>query len=239
MAVIETEGLCKTYDGDEVAVTALKGVSFQVESGEFLAIVGPSGSGKTTLLNLLGGLDTPSAGRSVIAGKDTTAMTPAERIRFRLYNIGFVFQSFNLIPVFTAVENVEFILLLQNCGKRERRGKALEFLAAVGLADKAGRRPGQLSGGEQQRVTVARALAADPKFVLADEATANLDSATASNLLDLMGRLNQERGTTFIFSTHDPRVVERARRVIRLEDGLIVSDEARPQGASAFAHARG
>ena len=236
MSIIEATGVAKVYRVGDVAVRALDGVSLSIDEGEFSAIVGPSGSGKTTLLNIIGGLDIPSEGRMVIGGTDIGNLKPRGRVEFRLQNVGFVFQSYNLIPVLTVVENVEFIMLLQQKPKRERRERAMALLDAVGLADKAKRRPAQLSGGEQQRVTVARALAAEPKFVLADEPTANLDSRSAGNLLDQMQTLNQELNTTFIFSTHDPRVMERASRVITLEDGRIVHDGTHAPAAPAISH---
>lgn len=225
MSVVETKKLDKVYDDSGILVHALNDINLQVEAGEFSAIVGPSGSGKTTLLNMIGGLDISSSGSVLVGGVNVSDLTSSQRIDFRLQNIGFIFQSYNLIPVMTVLENVEFIMLLQNKNKKARRKKAMELIEAVGLGNKAHRRPSKLSGGEQQRVTVARALASEPKFVLADEPTANLDSKSAGNLLDIMQRLNKELNVTFIFSTHDPRVIERARRVILLEDGKIVSDK--------------
>ncbi|MCB9234003.1 MAG: ABC transporter ATP-binding protein [Bacteroidia bacterium] len=227
MSIIHTENLTKTYDSGAVKVHALNDVSIDIAPGEFTAIVGPSGSGKTTLLNIIGGLDTPSSGRIVIDGTDITRLSDGQMIDFRLNNIGFVFQSYNLIPVLTARENVEFIMLMQKWDKKKRETRATEMLQSVGLGDQIDRRPSQLSGGQQQRVAVARALASGPKFVLADEPTANLDSASTSNLLDIMANLNAQLGTTFVFSTHDQRVIDRARRVITLEDGKILSDETR------------
>jgi putative ABC transport system ATP-binding protein len=227
MSVIRTEGLTRIYDDHRVPVTAVDGVTLSIAAGEFTTIVGPSGSGKTTLLNLLGGLDRPSSGRIVVGGDDLGAMSAGARVGFRLHHIGFVFQAYNLIPVLTARENVEFIMLLQKRPKAERSRRARELLENVGLADMMERRPYELSGGQQQRVAVARALASLPSFVLADEPTANLDSAAAANLLDIMERLNHEQHMTFVFSTHDPRVVARAHRVITLQDGRIVADEAR------------
>jgi putative ABC transport system ATP-binding protein len=227
MSVIRTEGLTRIYDDHRVPVTAVDDVTLSIAAGEFTTIVGPSGSGKTTLLNLLGGLDRPSSGRIVVGGDDLGAMSAGARVGFRLHHIGFVFQAYNLIPVLTARENVEFIMLLQKRPKAERSRRARELLESVGLADMMERRPYELSGGQQQRVAVARALASLPSFVLADEPTANLDSAAAANLLDIMERLNHEQHMTFVFSTHDPRVVARAHRVITLQDGRIVADEAR------------
>jgi putative ABC transport system ATP-binding protein len=227
MNVISTVNLSKTYHESAVPVEALKNVSLMVNSGEFAAIVGPSGSGKSTLLNLLGGLDSPTSGSVVINQTDLTTLHAGRLVEFRLYNIGFVFQSYNLIPVLTARENVEFIMLLQKRPPGERKARARELLEMVGLRDRADHRPSQLSGGEQQRVAVARALAPQPSFVLADEPTANLDSHSAENLLDIMVELNGTTGTTFLFSTHDDRVIKRARRVISLHDGEIAADEKR------------
>ena len=226
MNVIETTRLCKTYEG-AVPVHAVNDVTLSVAASEFTALVGPSGSGKTTLLNLLGGLDRPTSGSVLVKGTDLNALSDNELIRFRLKHIGFVFQSFNLVPVLTAWENAEFILLLQGVDKRSRDERVGALLHDVGLADKMDSRPAQLSGGQQQRVAVARALASRPDFVLADEPTANLDGRSAAHLLDIMERLNHGEGMTFIFSTHDPRVIERAHRIVTLEDGRIRSDERR------------
>lgn len=231
MAIIETSHLRKIYDEGAVPVQAVNDVSLKIERGEFTAIVGPSGSGKTTLLNIIGGLDEPTEGTVLIDGKEITGMSENELIDFRLHNIGFVFQAFNLVPVLTAIENVSFIMLLQKVPRKEMRQRALELLKEVGLEERINNRPSQLSGGQQQRVAVARALASRPKFVLADEPTANLDSVSTSNLLDIMWKLNKEENITFIFSTHDNRVIERARRVIKLEDGKIVADHAQPTPA--------
>jgi putative ABC transport system ATP-binding protein len=223
--VIDAHELTKTYDADTIPVHALCGVHLHIEKGEFIALKGPSGSGKTTLLNMIGGLDQPDSGHVLINGVNITALKERDLIDFRLHHIGFVFQSYNLIPVLTARENVEFIMLLQKRPAAERRRRVDELLAEVGLSDKADKRPTELSGGQQQRVAVARALAPKPGFILADEPTANLDSVSAANLLDIMARLNKEEQVTFIFSTHDQRVIDRARRVITLEDGKVVSDE--------------
>lgn len=222
--IISISGLEKIYSPTKVAVHALRGVNLSVKEKEFSAIVGPSGSGKSTLLNLVGGLDTPTAGSVVIGGTDIAKLTANQLIEFRLHRIGFVFQAYNLIPVLTSKENVEFIMLMQNRSKAEREERAISLLKAVGLEKEINRRPVELSGGQQQRVAVARALASKPDFVLADEPTANLDSKSAENLLDIMERLNEDEGITFLFSTHDMRVVKRAKRVITLEDGLIGSD---------------
>jgi putative ABC transport system ATP-binding protein len=222
--VIDIHNVSKVYNPDTIPVYAVNNVHLHFERGEFTALVGPSGSGKTTLLNIIGGLDAPSEGQVVINGSDITGLTPNELIRFRLHNIGFVFQSYNLIPVLTARENVEFIMLLQGAPKAAREQRVRSLLTSVGLADKMDTRPAQLSGGQQQRVAVSRALASKPQFILADEPTANLDSKSAANLLDIMAQLNRDEGMTFIFSTHDARVIERARRVITLVDGRVESD---------------
>lgn len=225
MAIIEIQNVNKIYNTTSVAVQALKDISFNIEEKEFTAIVGPSGSGKTTLLNVIGGLDKVTDGKVLLNGQDITQMNEGKLIDFRLHNIGFVFQAYNLIPVLTALENVEFVLFLQQAGKEERNQRAMDLLKRVGLEEHADRKPSELSGGQQQRVAVARALASHPAFVLADEPTANLDSHTAESLLDLMQDLNREYGTTFIFSTHDSKVIRRAWRVITLEDGEITSDQ--------------
>jgi putative ABC transport system ATP-binding protein len=208
-------------------VHAVNNVTLEFQEAEFAAIVGPSGSGKTTLLNLIGGLDMPSSGEIYIDGTDLSRLRSSQLIDFRMRNIGFVFQAYNLIPVLTAKENVEFIMSLQKWSKKERDERTYELLKAVGLADRADNRPSKLSGGQQQRVAVARALASKPKFVLADEPTANLDSKSATTLLEIMEKLNHEEKITFIFSTHDPRVVKMAHRVITLEDGKVISDDIR------------
>jgi putative ABC transport system ATP-binding protein len=224
MALIELKQVTKTYDDNAVPVQALKDVDLKIQKEEFTAIVGPSGSGKTTLLNIIGGLDKPTSGNIIIDETDISTFKTDQMIDFRLQNIGFVFQAYNLIPVFTAKENVEFIMLLQGVDKEERERKAVELLTAVDLSDRINSKPTELSGGQQQRVAVARALASKPSFVLADEPTANLDSVTANNLLDIMEKLNEEHKMTFIFSTHDARVIKRAHRVVTLRDGAIESD---------------
>lgn len=224
--VIDAHDISKIYNPDTIPVHAVNNVHLHLNRGEFTALVGPSGSGKTTLLNIIGGLDKPNNGNVVINGTDITKLKPNELIDFRLHNIGFIFQSYNLIPVLTAKENVEFIMLLQNVPKADRDKRVKLLLDEVGLGDKMNVRPAQLSGGQQQRVAVARALASKPQFILADEPTANLDSKSAANLLDIMTLLNKEENMTFIFSTHDQRVIERARRVITLVDGRIASDTA-------------
>lgn len=225
MNIIELKDLHKIYNETEVKVHAVNDVNLNFEQGEFTAIVGPSGSGKTTLLNLVGGLDNPTEGKIIINNTDISSLSSSQLIDFRLWNIGFVFQAYNLIPVLTAKENVEFIMHLQGRKKAEREKRTKELLASVGLEDRIDSRPSKLSGGQQQRVAVARALASKPKFVLADEPTANLDSKSTENLLDIMEKLNKEENLTFIFSTHDARVVKKARRVITIEDGKVVSDE--------------
>ncbi len=224
MDIIEVKEIYKTYDKDSVPVHALNGISITFKEGEFAAIVGPSGSGKTTLLNIIGGLDEPTRGVVMINGVNITALSSRKKTQFRLENIGFVFQAYNLIPVMTAKENVEFIMFLQGKDKKEREKRTSELLEAVGLSERINSRPNKLSGGQQQRVAVARSLASKPKFVLADEPTANLDSKSTENLLEIMEQLNQKENTTFIFSTHDARVVNKARRVITIEDGRIISD---------------
>jgi len=224
MDLIEVKKVTKIYDDNAVPVKALNEVDLKIKQEEFTAIVGPSGSGKTTLLNIIGGLDKPTSGNILIEGTDISSFKTDQMINFRLHNIGFVFQAYNLIPVFTARENVEFIMLLQGISKEERERKAVEFLEAVDLGDKINSKPTELSGGQQQRVAVARALASKPSFVLADEPTANLDSITANNLLDMMEKLNKDHKMTFVFSTHDARVIERAHRVVTLRDGEIESD---------------
>lgn len=225
MSVIETKKLSRIYQDGDSLIHAVNQVDLQVEAGEFTAIIGPSGSGKTTLLNLIGGLDTPSEGTVTIEKKPIHQLKDSELINFRLKHIGFVFQAYNLIPVLSAQENVEFIMLLQDQSKSARESRAKELLKAVGLEQQMHKRPSELSGGQQQRVAVARALASKPSFVLADEPTANLDSKSTEDLLDIMHRLNKEEGITFLFSTHDQRVIDRAERLIYVEDGQIKSDE--------------
>jgi len=224
-AVIKTNNLSKIYNQGEIEVKALNDVSCEFQKGEFTAIVGPSGSGKTTFLNIIGGLDTPTSGTVEIGDVDITKLKSSKLIDFRLHNIGFIFQAYNLIPVLTAKENVEFIMLLQGIDKEYREKRTAGLLKEVGLGELMDRRPTQLSGGQQQRVAVARALASKPRFILADEPTANLDSKSTTQLLDIMAKLNKEEGITFIFSTHDQRVIDRARRIIVLEDGKIVEDK--------------
>jgi putative ABC transport system ATP-binding protein len=224
--LVAAEEVTKTYKTGKIEAPALRGVSLQVKAGDFLAIVGPSGSGKTTLLNLVGALDSITSGRLQVLSKDVAGMNRRQRASMRLHELGFVFQAYNLVPVLTARENVEFVLELQGVGLERRRGAA-EILEQLGLSEFADRRPNELSGGQQQRVAVARAVAARPKLVLADEPTANLDGENAETLLGMMRGLNEEHGITFIFSTHDPRVVAHARRVLTLVDGRVARDEAK------------
>lgn len=224
MNVIEIKNLHKTYNETQVPVKAVNGIDLQIQQGEFTAIVGPSGCGKTTLMNMIGGLDLPTEGTVSIDGQLIEELKSSQLINFRLHHIGFVFQAYNLLPVLTVKENIEFIMQLQGKARKECETRVDEMLKAIGLSDKKNQRPNQLSGGQQQRVSVARALASKPKFILADEPTANLDSKSTSDLLDLMEKLNREENMTFIFSTHDERVMRKARRLITLEDGKIVKD---------------
>lgn len=225
MAIIEVQNIYKIYKEGEIVVNAVNGIDLSFEQGEFTAIVGPSGSGKTTLLNLIGGLDKATEGKIIVDGTEINKLSSNKLIDFRLNNIGFIFQSYNLIPVLTAKENVEFIMNLQGISKSQRERRTLELLKAVGLEERINSRPNKLSGGQQQRVAVARALASKPKFILADEPTANLDSVSAQTLLEIMEKLNKDENITFIFSTHDSRVVQKARRIITIQDGKVISDE--------------
>lgn len=225
MNVIEIKDLVKIYSNNVMEVTAVDNVNLTIEKGEFTAIVGPSGSGKTTLLNMIGGLDQATSGQILVDGIDVSTLNSKQMVDFRLHNIGFVFQSYNLIPVLTASENVSFIMEMQGLDKATIQSRTAEILTEVGLADRMESRPNQMSGGQQQRVAVARAMASRPKFIIADEPTANLDSKTTEKLLDIMEELNEKENITFLFSTHDQRVVNKARRVIVLEDGKIVKDE--------------
>src|SRR5271170_867121 len=224
---VELESVRKSYHTGPIEVQALRGISLQIGAGEFVATAGPSGSGKTTLLNLIGGLDRADAGKISVAGRDLQLLSSGQLADIRLRQIGFVFQTYNLMPVLTAAENAEFTLLLQGVPAFERRKRVKELFSEVGLGGLENRRPAELSGGQQQRVAVARAMVTRPALILADEPTANLDSATAIALLDVMEHLNRATGTTFLFSTHDPQVMERAHRLIRLRDGQVASDEAR------------
>jgi len=223
MESVKVSNLKKVYNEKGMPVEALRGVDLSVEKGEFLALVGPSGSGKTTLLNLIGGLDRPTEGNIFIEGREIAGLSGGDLAELRLRRIGFVFQEYNLIPVLTAIENVEYVMLLQGMREKERRERALALLKEVGLEGMENRRPRELSGGQQQRVAVARAIVSEPAIILADEPTANLDSNTGAALLELMRGLNERKGITFIFSTHDPMVMERARRIVRLKDGAIVT----------------
>ncbi|MBT31131.1 MAG: macrolide ABC transporter ATP-binding protein [Thalassobius sp.] len=224
MSVIEITNLQKIYNPKKIPVHALNGINLSIEEGEFTAIVGPSGSGKSTLLNMIGGLDEPTEGKVIINGVDISTLSGRQLIDFRLKNIGFVFQNYSLLPVLTARENVEFIMQLQGRKKLEYKQRAEQLLEEVGLAERMDNRPSHLSGGQQQRVAVARALASKPKFILADEPTANLDSHSTNELLEMMLKLNQEENMTFIFSTHDQRVIDKARRVVSIVDGKIEED---------------
>lgn len=217
----------REYQQGEFVVKALQGVSLSIEPGEFTVLMGASGSGKTTLLNIIGGLDSPSTGSVQIDGQELASMAANDLSDLRLHKLGFVFQAYNLIPVLSAFENTEFVPLMQGVGVEERRTRSMEMLKAVGLGGMEHRLPSELSGGQQQRVAVARALAGNPMLILADEPTANLDSKTGKELIALMRSLNEEKGVTFIFATHDPKVMEAAKRIIHLEDGKIIEDERR------------
>ncbi len=227
MSLYRIENLQKRYRTGEVETLALRGVDLTIDEGEFTAVAGPSGSGKSTLLHLMGALDTPSAGEVYLAGTRIDRLGKRDAARMRLANLGFVFQAYNLIPVLTALENAAFVLELQGVGRREREKRAHQALDDLGMAEFASRRPNQLSGGQQQRVAVARALAAEPKIILADEPTANLDSETGHALIELMRHLNREHGVTFVFSTHDPRLLDSVDRIVRLEDGRVAGEEKR------------
>ena len=222
--MIETEKLKKTYKQGSLKVKAVDSVNLKISDGEFTAIVGPSGSGKTTLLNCIGGLDSPTSGNVIIDNELVSSYSSGQMIKFRLNNIGFVFQAYNLIPVLTAKENIEMVMLMQGYNKHDMDQRSSDLLNEVGMGDMSKRRPAELSGVQQQRVAVARALASKPKFILADEPTANLDSKSTAKLLDIMSKLNKQENITFVFSTHDQRVIDRARRVVTLEDGKIIKD---------------
>ena len=224
-SIVSCRDVTKVYREDGIQVTAVDEVDLAVTPGEFVSLSGPSGSGKTTLLNLIGGLDSPTRGDIAVAGRRVDHQKKAALAELRLRQIGFVFQAYNLIPVLSALENIEFVLQLQGAGRKERRKKATSMLEQVGLEGMGDRRPAKLSGGQQQRVAVARAIVSDPSVVLADEPTANLDSATAFSLMDLFARLNEEKGTTFIMTSHDPRMIERTRRNVELRDGKVARDE--------------
>jgi putative ABC transport system ATP-binding protein len=233
MALLEMQGVKKVYDQGKIEVPALRGIDLTVEGGEFTTVFGPSGSGKTTLLNMIGCLDQPTEGRIVFNGQTLGKLDKKGLAMIRRYHVGFIFQSYNLIPVLTAYENVEFAIRLVNKhSKKELKERVMRSLAAVGLAGLEDRKPNELSGGQKQRVAIARALVKEPKLVLADEPSANLDSKTSEEVLQVMLKMNQELGTTFIFSTHDPRVMAYARRLIEIRDGQIAKDQRRGQGVS-------
>ncbi|MGK9368769.1 ABC transporter ATP-binding protein [Melioribacter sp. Ez-97] len=227
MEIIRTENLGKTYQDNGVPVEALKDINVSIGKGEYVVIAGPSGSGKTTLLNLLGALDTPTTGKVFFMGENLSDKSKKELSEFRLNNLGFIFQAYNLIPVLTALENIEFSMMLKGIPEKERREKALELMNELGIGELANKRPNEMSGGQQQRVAVARAIVNNPGLVLADEPTANLDSNTANNLLDLMEKMNREKNITFIFSSHDQKVIDRAKRLIILKDGRIEEDSGK------------
>lgn len=224
MSIVKIQDLEKSYQQGSLTVPALRGVDLTIKEGEFTALMGPSGSGKSTLLNIIGALDAPSSGHVYVAGTDLATLSKTERSKLRLHQLGFVFQSYNLIPVLTAYENTEFVLLLRGVDEKERRERVMDVLKKVGLDGMEDRRPAELSGGQQQRVAVARAIVTEPTLILADEPTANLDSTTGKQLLDTMRELNDELGLTFVFATHDPQVMERARRIVRLVDGKVAED---------------
>ena len=230
MPILEARQLCKTYSTRGVETPALVGLDLEIDEREFTALAGPSGSGKTTLLNLFGALDEPTSGEVRLDGERLADLSARELSELRLRKLGFIFQAYNLIPVLTARENVEFVMELQGVSAADRRSRAEELLAEVEIAELADKRPLEMSGGQQQRIAVARAIASRPRVVLADEPTANLDSKTAGKLLDLMARLNSERGVTFLFSTHDPLVIDRATRKVRLVDGRIADDQRSTAG---------
>ncbi len=223
-SIVQVRELVRTYQQGQLEVNALRGVDLDIQTGEFTALMGPSGSGKTTLLNQIGALDTPTSGSVQIDGQELVGLDKVARSNLRLHRIGFVFQAYNLIPVLSAYENAEFVLMMRGVSEAERRDKVMATLSAVGLGGMEHRLPGELSGGQQQRVAVARAIVGEPALVLADEPTANLDSKTGYELLDLMRMLNQKRGVTFVFATHDPKVMEAARRVVTLVDGRVEQD---------------
>lgn len=223
--IISIQKATRTYRQGQQAIDAVSEVDIQFRAGEFAALVGPSGSGKTTLLNLIGALDRPTAGEILIEGRSLAALSRSQRASLRRSRIGFVFQAYNLVPVLSAYENAEFVMVLQGVSQKEREQRTLDALKAVGLKGLESRRPDELSGGQQQRVAIARAIAPRPALVLADEPTANVDSETAESLLDLMARLNDEQGVTFLFSTHDERVMRRAHRIVRMQDGKIIEDK--------------
>lgn len=225
MSILKTENLYKIYDTNGISVEALKDINLEINEGDFLVLAGPSGSGKTTLLNLLGSLDVPTKGKVYLNNEDLANKTKKELSNIRLNKMGFIFQAYNLIPVLTALENIEFPMMLLGMKEKERRLKAMEIMKYLGIDDLAKKRPNQMSGGQQQRVAVARAIVNDPLVVLADEPTANLDSKSGGNLLDLMGKMNEDKNITFIFASHDFHVIERAKRLVKIEDGRIIEDK--------------
>jgi putative ABC transport system ATP-binding protein len=225
MEILRTEKLDKTYQDNGVPVNAVKGVDLMIETGEYTVIAGPSGSGKTTLLNLLGALDKPTNGKVLFKGEDLSNKSRKELSNFRLNNLGFIFQAYNLIPVLSAIENIEFSMMLLGIPENERREKSLLLLDELGIRELADKLPNEMSGGQQQRVAVARAIVNNPQLVLADEPTANLDSKTGSNLLDLMEKMNKEKNITFVFASHDKQVIDRAKRLLIMKDGEIVEDK--------------
>ena len=222
--IVEARGLEKVYRQGAIEVPALRGVDLTLRAGEFTVLAGSSGSGKTTMLNLIGALDVPTSGSLKVDGRELSELSGKELARMRLHGIGFVFQAYNLVPVLTAYENAEYVLLLQGVAPAERKERVMSLLKAVGLEGMENRRPSELSGGQQQRVAVARAIAAKPTLVLADEPTANLDSRTGTELVEMMHDLNAQQGVTFLFSSHDPKVIKKARRVVELQDGEVLSD---------------
>lgn len=226
MSLIELKNVTKVYGEGDIAVHALRGVDLTLRKGDFVAVAGPSGSGKSTMLNIMSGLDRPTGGTCTLAGQTINDMSGGALSAFRRENVGFIFQAYNLLPVLTAIENTEYVMMLQGVPRKERRDRARAMLERVGLSGMEDRFPRQMSGGQQQRVAVARAIVSEPSLVLADEPTANLDSETGYALMDLMGQLNDEKGVTFVFSTHDPKVMERSREIIRLHDGRIATREA-------------
>lgn len=225
MSAVSCKNLCKTFHQGDQIIKGLDDVTVSIEDGEFVCLSGPSGSGKTTLLNAMGGLDAPDSGEIQVGDQRVDQLNKGDLADMRLKNIGFVFQAYNLIPVLTAQENIEFVMQVQGVPAQERRQKSKAILEEVGLADHQDRRPAQLSGGQQQRVAVARAIVSNPTLVLADEPTANLDSISATQLMDLFAAINQDRGVTFVIATHDTRVMDYCRRIIRMEDGKIIADE--------------
>jgi len=227
MSILRTDNVTKIYNTNGISVTALKDVSLEINPGDYLVLAGASGSGKTTLLNLLGSLDKPTEGRIYLENEDIASKLKSELSSIRLRKMGFIFQAYNLIPVLSALENIEFPMMLLGFSEKERYEKSMEIMAYLGIAELANKRPNQMSGGQQQRVAVARAIVNNPVVVLADEPTANLDTKTSDNLLNLMNKMNEERNITFIFASHDGQVIERAKRLVRIEDGRIIDDQVK------------